>query len=96
MVQGFRKNFPRKYKGKSLACQHCLRLQSTKPTDTNPATHSSPSEPPTQVPDDSQIHATVCPAYTDLHDRLDIVNSDSDIVEFFKLILERRSQEGEA
>ena len=86
MVQGFRKNYPRKYKGKSLSCQYCLKMK---------VNSSNNSSSLSQVPDDHQHHAYECPAYLDLHDKFDIKNSDIDVVEFFRIILERRGLEGE-
>ena len=34
----------------------------------------------------------ICPAYQDLRDRLDIQNNDADIVEFFKIIVDRLTE----
>ena len=48
-----------------------------------------------QVPDDDQIHAYVCPQNQDILKYLDIQNSDSDLVLFFKQILDRRVESGE-
>ena len=79
MVKKIRKNYPGMYKGKSLACQWCLQ---------NDDKYST-LEPPAHT----QHHVyQICPAYQDLRDRLDIQNNDADIVEFFKIIVDRLTE----
>ena len=87
MVQSFRKNYPGKFKGKSLSCQYCLK----KFKEENPNIQVTSD----LVPDDSQFHSYVCPENRELVKNLDIENSDSDLVLFFKTILDRRFESGE-
>ena len=80
MVQHFRKNYPGKFKGKSLNCQYCLKKHlEDNPNDLNAQI---------SIPEDSQIHSYICPQNRDLVQSLDIRNSDSDLVLFFKTIWE--------
>ena len=87
MVQSFQKNYPGKFKGKSLACQYCFKRSEEAKLEGKMT--------PIQVPDDDQIHAYVCPQNQDILKYLDIQNSDSDLVLFFKQILDRRVESGE-
>ena len=74
-----RKKYPGMYKGKSLACQWCLQ---------NDDKYST-LEPPAHT----QYHVyQICPAYQDLRDRLDIQNNDADKVVFFKIIIDRLTE----
>ena len=87
MIQTFKNNYPGIYKGKSLACQFCL----------NRFKEQNPNESITEnsAPRDSQIHAYVCPLNRDLVETLDIKNSDIDVVQFFKTIIQRRMESGD-
>ena len=67
------------YRGKSLGCQWCLK---------NLTNHHN------EPPDHDQNHVLqFCPAYQDVRESLDIQRSDADIVEFFKLVVERLTEE---
>ena len=81
MVQKIRKNYPGMYKGKSLACQWCIN------------NNQYPTESVLEPPAHTQDHVfLICPAYQDLRDRLDIHNSDVDVIEFFRIATERLTE----
>ena len=70
MIQTVRKNFPGKYKGKSLNCPSC-------------SNEESPNDSTTHCLDTQEHLATECPAFADIRDDLDLDNDDN-LAEFFK------------
>ena len=81
MVQKIRKNYLGMYTGKSLACQWCIN------------NNQYPTESVLEPPAHTQDHVfLICPAYQDLRDRLDIHNSDIDVIEFFRIATERLTE----
>ena len=82
MVEHVRGNFSSKYRGNSLACQACLKVnkEEKRMMDTTR---------------DSQNHILYrCPAYDDLR-LVHNVDTDIGIVQYFTAVIERRVEEGE-
>ena len=74
MIKTVKKNYPRRYRNKSLLCQSCTSLLS----EFNSA--GRPNKPP----EDSQSHLTQeCLAFVDLREKYDI-ETDQGIVDFFR------------
>ena len=79
MVETVRRNFPSKYKNKSLDCQSCKNVV----YDVNISKR------------DSQTHLLeVCPVFSDLRGKCDL-QSDRGIVDFFKAVISHRIENGE-
>ena len=82
MVEHVRGNFSNKYRGESLSCQSCLKRNKQANNCQN-------------TPRDSQNHIlNQCPSYDDLRLQYD-TETDIGIVQFFKMVVERRIEEGE-
>ena len=84
MVDSVRSNFPGKYraKGKPLACPFCSK---------EPETNQGNSTVVDNSPRDNVDHImTECKVYEDMRANRDIMTSDSDLVAFFKEVIEYR------
>ena len=79
MLEYFKANFPSKYQKKSLRCTDCKE--------------DKEDETETDEPKDTQQHnLTNCPAYQLLRLQHDL-NTDIRIVNYFKAVIQRRTEE---
>ena len=91
MVSSVRSKYRRL--GKSLTCPSC-RDVSADCSNTNQTLNSEDKPQPT--PRDSQIHImTECCAYDDLRVKYEDLSHDSNLISFFREVVERRIQNGQ-
>ena len=84
MVNTVRSNFKQSYKDRSLTCQSCKNIRVVKSDNLE-----------VEKPTDSQVHLMEdCEAFQDIRAELDL-QSDADIVTFFKKVIQRRIENGE-
>ena len=86
MVATIRKNFSNKYKNSSLSCQSCRHIPENSDTNTSKITTN-------RIPD-TQIHVLYeCRAFDHLRETLD-TRDDLQLIQFFKRVVEERTNEG--
>ena len=80
MVESFKANFSSKFRGESLACQYCNKVN--RQTDEG-----------TYEPQDTQEHnLTECPAFRDLRSMYD-TKTDRGLVQYFTAVVDRRKED---
>ena len=87
LVQTIRSNYPRKYKGQSLACPGCIE---TRAANSDPDMNLN-----SQSETDSQIHVMVCDSYSDFRGPSFDPEDDKMLAEFFLKVVTRRMENGE-
>ena len=93
LLQTVREHYPRKYRGKSLACPGCLNSRATNGQSANDLDSSCISQ--NKQPTDSIPHILVCESYSDLRNLSFDPNDDEMLTEFFIKVVTRRIENGE-
>ena len=90
MVEGVRSHFPRKYRsrGKNLLCLSCTNDSKISLENSKDVVSNAPRDDLTHI-------MTECLVYEEMRANKDIMSSDSDLVAFFREVLEHRTQNNE-
>ena len=90
MVDGIRNHFPRKYrsKGMTLNCPSCTNNSQTETKHSSDVDSKSPRDDNTHI-------MTECEVYEEMRANKDILASDTDLVSFFREVLQFREENNE-
>ena len=91
VVQTIRSNYPRKYRGRSLACPGCHGSRATNSDSLSDSNFSLNNQSET----DTQTHVLYCESYSDFRGPSFDPNNDKMLAEFFSKVVMRRMENGE-